>query len=482
MTEVKKKRKVKPKIEPKNKEQELAIQAGRDFIENGNPKEFFIIGGKAGTGKTTIAAGILEPFIKTHLVLVCALSHKAKLVITEKLEKVFGKNKIISKSVAGALGMNMDNETGLFTLESAYKRTQPIKRAKIILCDEASMINEESHRLIMTEKQKKAMVIFLGDIRQLPPIRETGHPNEDKCSPVFYGKNLAVLTERIRQGEESPILPFADYFGDNSRLNRPLLNPAPQEARVNTVGDKGALVFSGCMEDVIDAVLPLYKYAVEKRDTNIVKIVSYRNDARRYINSLVRELIFGRDQAKQQFLVGDLLMFQDNHDVKGLDDPISNSLEVQVNKVTPKDDKDYRVWEIDFIHESKSLSMLVLHTEDAKRHATEVSRLFQEAKSLPYGSDERTEALRAAWGLKKRYAPIDYAYAITSHKSQGSTYNTVVVDEMDIMSVSMTSNKSKSQSMYTALTRASISCIVVDGQEADETLQQAVDLGYKAIV
>ena len=35
--------------------------------------------------------------------------------------------------------------------------------------------------------------------------------------------------------------------------------------------------------------------------------------------------------------------------------------------------------------------------------------------------------------LKLQYNKIDYAYAITSHKSQGSTYDIVIVDEKDIM-------------------------------------------------
>lgn len=462
------------KIQPRNPEQEAAIKAGIDFIENGSPEEWFIIGGKAGTGKTTIAQAILQSYAKKKKILVCALSHKAKLVISEKLENAFGKKYIVSKSVAGALGMNMDQETGAFTLDFGYQMDPPIKKAEIILVDEASMINEESHDLIMREKRSKSKVIFLGDIRQLPPIREAGSPMADKPSPVFYGKNYAVLTERIRQGEESPILPFADFFGDNSRMQHPRLNPVPPENRKNIVNDKGALVFADNIYDVVETVLPLYKYAVDNKDMNVVKTVTYRNETRRKVNQFVREYIFGTANL-DEYVVGDLLMFQDNYELQDMEEPISNSFEIQVTGVSEKQDK-YKVWVVEFIYEGKPAFMEVLHSSEIKRHAEDVAKLFEIAKKMQKGSEQRREALGRAWGLKKRYAPVEHAYAITSHKSQGSTYNTVIVDERDIMSVTMTTNKSKSQSMYTALTRAAITSIVVDGQRTDESLNRAVEL------
>jgi hypothetical protein len=303
-------------IKPKNKEQEDAITKGIHFLDKGSTSEWFTIVGKAGTGKTTIVTAILEKYINSKTILVCALSHKAKLVLAEKLQKAYGASSIISKSVAGALGMSMDNETGSFVIDRVQEPV--IKKANIIIVDECSMINEESLSLIMQEKRKKAKVIFLGDIRQLPPIREAGDLNADKPSPSFYCNNRVVLTERIRQGEESPILPFADYFGDNSRLGHPKSNPVPPDARLNTVTEKGSLIFASNIIDVIETCLPLYQKAVSTGEMNIVKTVTYRNDTRRFINSSIRELLFGLDQSKKQFVVGDLLMFSDNYQVAGL--------------------------------------------------------------------------------------------------------------------------------------------------------------------
>jgi ATP-dependent exoDNAse (exonuclease V) alpha subunit len=50
---------------------------------------------------------------------------------------------------------------------------------------------------------------------------------------------------------------------------------------------------------------------------------------------------------------------------------------------------------------------------------------------------------------------------LSSHRSQGSTYDIVVVHEQDIMGVKPISNKSKSQSIYTAITRAKNISIII---------------------
>jgi len=139
-----------------------------------------------------------------------------------------------------------------------------------------------------------------------------------------------------------------------------------------------------------------------------------------------------------------------------------------------------KLWELGFIYESKPVHVLALDASEIKKHANDVSELFKYAKNLHFG-EERREALSKAWGLKTRFAPLEYAYAITSHKSQGSTYNTVVVDEMDIMSVKPISSKQKSQSLYTAITRASATCIVIDGQPIDEKLNEAVQFSENSL-
>jgi ATP-dependent exoDNAse (exonuclease V) alpha subunit len=57
------------------------------------------------------------------------------------------------------------------------------------------------------------------------------------------------------------------------------------------------------------------------------------------------------------------------------------------------------------------------------------------------------------YGFIRRYADVSYGYAITAHKSQGSTYNTTFVLDDDI---NMNFNVvERNRIKYTAYTRAS---------------------------
>jgi len=469
------------KIQPKNKEQEEAIRAGQEFIKKSEPDEFLLIAGKAGTGKTTIAMGIVEPYINKKVILVMALAHQAKLVIQEKFIEVFGKNCVTAASLAKGVGMNMDLETGKFSVEYQERFVKPpIATANIIIVDEASMINEKGLELIMTMKKKKAKVIFLGDIRQLPPIREKTDPLADAYSPVFLTKKYVVLKERIRQGEGSPILPFSDYFGDNSIKKFPDLSPAKKEVRKSIVLNDGALVFYNDIEEVIDEALPLFQKAVETKDGKIIKVVSYRRDARIKTNDYIRKKLFGIQQAANQFVVGDILAFSDNYTINELKESLSNGTQIQVTKVE-RLSQTYELWKLHFLHESRPASVLALDNSEIERHAQDIDNLFLYAQTLH--GEKRASALSDAWGLKRRFAPVEYAYAVTSHKSQGSTFNTVIVDETDIMTVGPISNRTKSQSLYVAITRAAVTSIIIDGTEGqEEFLHQALELSKSKII
>ena len=58
------------------------------------------------------------------------------------------------------------------------------------------------------------------------------------------------------------------------------------------------------------------------------------------------------------------------------------------------------------------------------------------------------------WNLRKLYYNIDYGYATTAYKVQGSTYKTVYIDINDILLTKPISSKRKLQTIYTAITRA----------------------------
>jgi exodeoxyribonuclease-5 len=358
------------------------------------------------------------------------------------------------------LGMTMDPETGKFRIDKGFSSLDPpIESADIVVVDECSMVNEEALHHIMSKKPYRCKVIFSGDIGQLPPIREDQTYYRDHPSPTFQTSQRAVLLERVRQGEESPILPYADYFWNNSQDPYPVASPVPASARNSIVSRSGSLVFSKS-GNAIDAVLPLFKEAVETGNPDIVRIVVYKNNTRRVINNKIRDYLFG-EESEKQFLPGELIVFSDNWGFGP--DKISNSTEVQVKHVSEITTEDgWKTFELGTSINGRPRQLPVLCATEVERFTYELNRLAEKAKALPFGP-ARSDAWKNFYGLKERFAPVEYAYSITSHKAQGSTYDVSVVAEADINSVQAASSKSKSQSIYTSITRARHLVIIMDG-------------------
>ena len=87
------------------------------------------------------------------------------------------------------------------------------------------------------------------------------------------------------------------------------------------------------------------------------------------------------------------------------------------------------------------------------------------------------------WSYGTEWVHVEYGYAITSHKSQGSTYDVSIVDSADINSNGFMSDISKARSIYTAITRARNSAVILRDKlgTLDVDLKQLNDRinGYK---
>lgn len=442
-------------VKPLNDEQKVAIEEITHFLKKGNPGEWFVLEGKAGTGKTTIMSKVLEPFMGKKRIEICALSHKAKKVLWEKLTDNLldiptGLN---SNSLASLLGMTLNMETGEFA--KAYtKKKPPIRWADIIVVDEASMINEEALIHIMDSKKPKAKVIFIGDIGQLPPIRKVQNGLTGKPSPVFLSENKSKLINRVRQTDDSNILPYSDYYWDNSVLNNgEEEDPIPLESRKTNK----QLVFSKSVENSVNDNKDLFLEGIKTNNPNLVKVVVYRNHTKKMVNSYIRDLIY--DNPKE-YEIGDCLLFNDNY-FRGGDTVFENSTEVSVVSIKKREfNGKYHGHILNVTDGSRNENIEVISEVSLPAWNKHVSELFNAAKKLPNGV-RRNRALRTAWNARNRFANVDYGYTITSHKSQGSTYKNVIVIEDDILGVSMIDNVEKSQALYVAITRASDKVYIV---------------------
>lgn len=460
-----------------NKEQQSAIVNAVSFLKtNTDPTQYYVIEGKAGTGKTTIAKEILKEF-EDEQIYVAAVSHKAKGVIKSS----FGDDTRGKKffSIAGLLGMKgiNDNDTQTTKFQVGLKVPLLDNPPALLVIDEASMITEDVLKKIIdinSSLSRPFQMLFLGDIGQIQPIRDeqsefyrTHKDLLNKKSDIFNSKHKSKLITRVRQGEANPILPYADYFWENSQKENPELNPTQHIVRNNQITDKGSLLFSNSEGEVLNSVIKAVKNAVEKGLTNHVKIVTYHVNEKTELNQKIHEALFGKDS---DYSKGDMLILNSPYDLPDVNATMENSSEIQIKSIQDEDTDEFGVHtlylETNGIaytrtgNEQKDCVIQVVSRNDIGLYNQKLQELASYAKRQTNRALKK-QAWSDFWEYKGRYADVDFGYAITAHKSQGSTYDIVVVDEKDIMGTTATSNQEKSELIYTALTRPRKTAIVI---------------------
>lgn len=460
-----------------NKEQQSAIVNAVSFLKtNTDPTQYYVIEGKAGTGKTTIAKEILKEF-EDEQIYVAAVSHKAKGVIKSS----FGDDTRGKKffSIAGLLGMKgiNDNDTQTTKFQIGLKVPLLDNPPALLVIDEASMITEDVLKKIIdinSSLSRPFQMLFLGDIGQIQPIRDeqsefyrTHKDLLNKKSDIFNSKHKSKLITRVRQGEANPILPYADYFWENSQKENPELNPTQHIVRNNQITDKGSLLFSNSEGEVLNSVIKAVKNAVEKGLTNHVKIVTYHVNEKTELNQKIHEALFGKDS---DYSKGDMLILNSPYDLPDVNATMENSSEIQIKSIQDEDTDEFGVHTLYLEtngtaytrtgNEQKDCVIQVVSRNDIGLYNQKLQKLASYAKRQTNRALKK-QAWSDFWEYKGRYADVDFGYAITAHKSQGSTYDIVVVDEKDIMGTTATSNQEKSELIYTALTRPRKTAIVI---------------------
>ncbi len=460
-----------------NKEQQSAIINAVSFLKhNTDPTQYYVIEGKAGTGKTTIAKEILKEF-EDEQIYVAAVSHKAKGVIKNSFgEDTRGKKFF---SIAGLLGMKgiNDNDTQTTKFQVGLKIPLLDNPPALLVIDEASMITEDVLKKIIdinSSLSRPFQMLFLGDIGQIQPIRDdqsefyrTHKDLLNKKSDIFNSKHKSKLITRVRQGEANPILPYADYFWENSQKENPEFNPTQHIVRNNQITDKGSLLFSNSEGDVLNSVIKAVKNAVEKGLTNHVKIVTYHVNEKTELNKKIHEALFGNDS---DYSKGDMLILNSPYDLPDVNATMENSSEIQIKGIQDTDVDEFGVHTLYLEtngtaytrtgNEQKDCVIQVVSRNDIGLYNNKLQELASRAKRQTNRALKK-QAWSDFWEYKGRYADVDFGYAITAHKSQGSTYDIVVVDEKDIMGTTATSNQEKSELIYTALTRPRKTAIVI---------------------
>ena len=183
-------------------QQDAALTAVSRWLKAGRPQVFRLFG-YAGTGKTTLAKTIAEGV--NGDVLFAAFTGKAAQVLRNK---GCANARTIHSLIYRPRGEKTEKETGEVMPAFSLNRTSPVAKAKLVIVDECSMVDEELGRDLLSFGTP---VLVLGDPGQLPPISGGGFFTEQEPD--------ALLTEVHRQARENPIIALAQTVREGGRLS-----------------------------------------------------------------------------------------------------------------------------------------------------------------------------------------------------------------------------------------------------------------------
>jgi exodeoxyribonuclease V len=398
-------------------EQDKAIDAVRDWLKTGDAP-FFYLAGYAGVGKTTLAKYMADEVVNGQ-VMYAAFSGKAASVMREKGCKD-------ASTIHRLIYMPMfQRKDEIQRLRNEFKRTDledirarkriraeleklerpgfhlnidsPLKHAALLILDECSMVNEEIAQDILSFDTP---VLVLGDPGQLPPVEGAGYFTERE--PDF------MLTEIHRQARDNPIIKIATDI---------------REGIMIPYGDWGAVRKIERMD-----IRPSW-LADNGAGGQTMQVLTGMNRTRRNLNIKLRGLLgYGYDAYPRK---GEKLICLKNDYQYGF---MNGTLATVLDDINISTVHNCLVGNIEYDGE---------RLEKVKIQSGHFD-IYDNPDTLIERERDETE--------------FDYAYAITSHKAQGSQWDRVVLMDDGFLNWKPIERQ---RWLYTSVTRASKELLIV---------------------
>lgn len=379
-------------------QREVSIEATKNNLS--------LISGKAGTGKSTILRTLLSIYSDAkYTIACCALSAKAAQRITEATGFPASTiHRLLKTEHDGSFMYNHDN---------------PLPYDVVVL-DEGSMVNTSLFYAVVSAVKEGAKLIVCGDNMQLPPIGY-GNVFSDliQMTSIFHSMKL---TKVLRQAEKSGILLDANKIREGIMpIDKPELKIVTGELR------DMIYMFRDSREAIFDNVIKLYMSAIESDGLDEVVIISPRKESCQNsaleFNLKINEMIV-RDKStfikygKKTYYVGSKVMQVDNN----YDKNVFNGEVGYITEIKEDKEKNTTIFKVEY-------------------------RSGDDKKLIEYTRNEINQ--------------IDYAYALTVHKCQGSGYKTAIIT-IDLTHYTLLDTCI----LYTAITRAKKRCALLSEPKA----------------
>ncbi len=419
-----------------------------DFIKTDNTNLFALMTGVAGSGKTTIISMFIRYFVQNHpmLTLACtATTNKAVKVLRNKVGVDSGVEFTTVHKQLNLKEKITDNGTQLFLPDFSADSNSPF----LIIVDESSMISNYKHKyekeskslwetILQCAEHHKTKFLFVGDFCQIPPV------NEKKCvldmpeTQLKYNIKRFDLLKVVRQAQGSPIIQLATYIREH--INHYLLDYNYHDIKTSF----GAVAIWNRNQPVkvLANTKELFTDKEYLNNSDFVRIVSYTNESNRKLNHVIRNMIFNINSERVPLVVNEKLIANKPIFIKYPYDPYKFELvfntsdeftvldfRVDIDKGRKPDGSDdfkcLRTTVKDILDEVHEIT--IIHPDDKRRYDAFVQGIANAAKAT-----YNKQLWHYFYNVQKRFANVSYAYTLTGHKSQGSTFTHCIVVENDI--------------------------------------------------
>lgn len=402
--------------------------------------------GPAGTGKTYLIKSIIDncDFVYSKIGL-AAPTHKATRVLQSSISGISCSVKTLQSDLGLRLNLQSDN----FNPDNPPfdpKGTIKVGNFSFYIVDEASMVSKSLVTLL--ERiclQNGVKLLYSGDSSQLAPVNEN-------YSSAFKGVITYTLKEIVRQDEDNPVKYLLDLlrYDIKNRTYKFLEYISRHKYQIDEGNTKGFYVCN--TQEFNQQVINNFNDSEFVRNIDLARIVAYTNAAVTSWNSFVRNnLVINHDKSiitKHDLMLSYVTIVDDF-----LAPVITNSEEYIIKDICNYTHPEYGIkgFMVTFIgiHGGNNTTPLfvVNHAdiESVKLYKNIIDKLRNDAMRYKNSSGWKkyyefknkvlisTNILDANTMRIVTNRDIDYGFAITAHRSQGSTYQNVLVDVNDMV-------------------------------------------------
>jgi DNA replication protein DnaC len=439
---------ISPNREGLNEQQAAAFDGITQWFGDRNGSRQSLLVGYAGTGKTFTVQRIAKELAGKKI---CFTSptHKANQVLSQMAHAAGLQVEVMTIHSLLGLSLKYDKFGKQRIIQKSDDKSY---KYDFVVLDEGSMVSSELNEFI---ECMQARYLVMGDPAQLPPIGD----DEKPISPVFDIPDRFVLTKVVRY--DGAIYKYVTDIRENIAAKR-----LPFHKYELGTFDKFA------SDEWMKNVIERYKKAhqSDEQDPNGIRALAWTNKRVQDINSTVRAAIYGSDTPythNERLVAKDLIELQHPDGdwrsgytwatgsntvlMHSCDECVIKHFRQGIKKVF---DADFEGWYLDVLTDLGDRATIFIVDESEK---TKVMAVCGGAKKaiLDTHLEHRDRAEQwAKWykglnelGLKSSgnsfMRKLQYAFALTIHQSQGSTFKTVFADASNVFGCQDTELRNK---------------------------------------